>query len=67
MRGAYIFFTFLVFAAALSISFDLGGFGDDFGKVWGGFWEGFEQILDRFELFLARVFNNMPLAFLHAS
>ena len=37
LREAYFFSTFLVFVAALSISFDLVGFGTDFGRVLGRF------------------------------
>ena len=39
LREAYFFKTLFVFAAALLISFDLVGFGCDFGRVWKGFWE----------------------------
>ena len=38
------FITFLVFVAALSISFDLVGFGSDFGRVLGRF----GMVLERF-------------------
>ena len=44
LREAYFFLTFFVFVAAFSISFDLVGFGYDFGRVWEGFWE----VLGRF-------------------
>ena len=37
LRVAYFILTFFVFAAALSISIDLGRFGDDFGRVLGRF------------------------------
>ena len=44
IEGSLFFLTCLVFAAALSNSFDLGGFGDDFGKVLGRF----GMVLERF-------------------
>ena len=50
LREAYFFSTYLVFAAALSISFDLGGFGDDFGKVLGRFGMGLGRFGEGFWL-----------------
>ena len=37
LREAYFSSTFVVFVAALSVSFDLGGFGNDFGRFLGRF------------------------------
>ena len=67
LREAYFFLTFLVFVAALSISFDLGGFGDDFGRVLGRFgmvlgWN-WARILDRFDDLVQRYSTVRPLRF----
>ena len=54
IEGRLFFLTFVVFVAALLISFDLGGFGYDFGRVWEGFWEvwgRFSRIFDDFQRF----------------
>ena len=60
---ACFFKTFLVFVAALSISFDLGGFGGDFERVLGRFWGDLARILGRFEDWGLRFSAMRPLRF----